>query len=67
MTSASATVSDVWTDKDAGPVTAGVWKTGEVSSLDARFVIFEPAPAAGTASGEDGSASAEPFNAAGKE
>ena len=40
ITSTSATVSDVWTGKDAGPVSTGVWQTGTVGSLDSRFVIF---------------------------
>ena len=41
ITSSTATVTDVWTGEDRGPVVHGAWHTGLVPSLDSRFVIFE--------------------------
>lgn len=40
ISSASATVLDVWTGESAGASANGVWSTGTVASLDSRFVIF---------------------------
>lgn len=37
----SAKVTDVWTGEDAGPVSEGSWSTGNVMSLNSRFVVFE--------------------------
>ena len=36
-------VTDVWSGADAGKVVDGKWSTGEVASLDSRFVVFEAA------------------------
>ena len=44
---AGATVTDVWTGDDAGPVVDGGWSTGIVGPLNSRFVIITvPAPVA---------------------
>lgn len=38
---ASVKVTDVWTGEDTSPVSAdGVWSTGNVPSMDNRFVVF---------------------------
>lgn len=38
--SSTATVTDVWTGANAGPMVNGQWNTGAVAPLDSRFVIF---------------------------
>jgi len=44
---AGATVTDVWTGDDAGPVVDGGWSTGIVGPLNSRFVIITvPTPVA---------------------
>ena len=40
-TSATVVVTDVWSGAPAGNVIDGRWHTGEVPSLDARFVLFK--------------------------
>ena len=45
ISGASATVSDVWSGLDAGPVDSGVWQTGWVAPMDSRFVVFQGGPA----------------------
>jgi len=37
----SVKVTDVWSGEDAGPVSNGMWNTGNVMPMDSRFVIFE--------------------------
>lgn len=34
-------VTDVWTGAEAGRVVGGRWPTGDVPSMDSRFVVFE--------------------------
>jgi hypothetical protein len=43
ITSSTATVTDVWTEEDRGPVNNGIWDTGSVPSLDSVFVVFDTA------------------------
>ena len=50
VTATTATVTDVWTGGDAGPVVGGSWSTGPVASLDSRFVVIEA-----TGANKDGS------------
>ena len=46
ITSRTATVTDVWTGEDRGPVQDGAWSTGLVPSLDSVFVVFDTAKSA---------------------
>lgn len=46
---AAVTVTDVRSGEDAGPVTNGIWNTGEVTSLNSRFVVFQKPASVATA------------------
>lgn len=42
--SGTVTVQDVWSGADAGRVQNGQWNTGNVPSMDSRFVVFSSRP-----------------------